>query len=916
MDHYQELKERVARLVQQEQWLEALGVLEELTQALPENHVLAYNRALVHWRLGDLESAEHWLQEALHLAPTYAPGLAVQQQLLTALQTWYMNQVTTYFAAENWDNAHRMLTKIVARWPDQANYQYHLALVEHRRGNHAAARQRLQGILARYPNHQQVISILAEVNNALQQQARAEDVGNAAPAFLSTDDPSFADEDVDRADDAPSPQMSSNEAQLARSIADAVAAGQVAHVRELLAEYPIFVQWRDMAHGGKSLLHFAAEAEADAQEEIIPLLLDYGADANAVTDDGMSVLQCPSLTSTSLRLLLKAGAHAHSRNAYLSPLMTATVYLPDTVDRAWWDGLRKVRLLVEMGADCSHDPLLAALCFQAHLLLEEPKAYAAVIELITWLLGKGCDPSLPDAKDGGTPLHRAVEYALPDLARLFLEHHAEVNAQNQLGQTPLHLAAGGLRSGEVTLVIHSRAQGADDVGLTTLLLNHGADPTIADHAGNTPLDVAQRDEVRRLLQPVSAMPVTADSGALFTAVLHGDLDAAEQILALAPDLIDAEDANGDTALHLCASAAQEEGATFLLNHGANPEAAGNEYHRTPLHLAVQHGHSTLVALLVAHGAQIEARDNHGNTPLHVAAFSHRQGSTPEIVRQLLDLGADVNALSTHGKTPLMHAITQNQWHEVVEILIAHGADVNIGETSLDMTALHFAAEENNPEIIRLLVAAGAEIEAAERDAGWTSLTLAARSNAADSLTALLELGANTEARDLLGCTPLHWAVNAGRVEATRLLLHAGADVNALNHAGQTPVHLIFFAEEHRHALLTILLDRAPDLSLTDTEHGRTALHEAAFQGDTDAITALAAAGADVDAPTLGGEMPGARPLHLAAGQGHDAAVTLLVKDLGADLNALSDTGYLPAQLAQENGHDTTTQLLEALFEER
>jgi len=98
---------------------------------------------------------------------------------------------------------------------------------------------------------------------------------------------------------------------------------------------------------------------------------------------------------------------------------------------------------------------------------------------------------------------------------------------------------------------------------------------------------------------------------------------------------------------------------------------------------------------------VNARKDDGETPLMFAALF----STPEKVTQLIEAGAEVNAKDNKGNTPLLYANTP----EMLTLLIEAGANVNIknddGETPLMLAASPMA---NNPEMmIRVLKAAGA-----------------------------------------------------------------------------------------------------------------------------------------------------------------------------------------------------------------
>jgi ankyrin repeat protein len=139
----------------------------------------------------------------------------------------------------------------------------------------------------------------------------------------------------------------------------------------------------------------------------------------------------------------------------------------------------------------------------------------------------------------------------------------------------------------------------------------------------------------------------------------------------------------------------------LISEGADVNA---ERDYTSLMKAARHSNTTeIVTVLIEAGADVNARDYHGQTPLMFAVG--RYYPVPEVVTLLIESGAYVHARDKQGKTLLMEA-ADNSWPtpEVVTLLIEAGADVNI-ETDDGKTALWFADDR---EIIKLLKAAGAK----------------------------------------------------------------------------------------------------------------------------------------------------------------------------------------------------------------
>ena len=151
---------------------------------------------------------------------------------------------------------------------------------------------------------------------------------------------------------------------------------------------------------------------------------------------------------------------------------------------------------------------------------------------------------------------------------------------------------------------------------------------------------------------------------------------------------------GDTPLHLAAASLRGWAARLLLRHGGDPNAT-NRRRATPLHYACdprpQSGGTwdpaaqlELISQLVASGANVDAVDSGGITPLHRAV----RARSPGAVRDLLHHGARVDVRSARGATPLQMAMhttgasgtagTAAEQHEIIALLTEHGARVAEG----------------------------------------------------------------------------------------------------------------------------------------------------------------------------------------------------------------------------------------------
>ncbi|MEJ5251855.1 MAG: ankyrin repeat domain-containing protein [Chthonomonadetes bacterium] len=263
------------------------------------------------------------------------------------------------------------------------------------------------------------------------------------------------------------------------------------------------------------------------------------------------------------------------------------------------------------------------------------------------------------------------------------------------------------------------------------------------------------------------------------------------------------------------------------------------------------------------------------------------------VRKLLEEGLSVNARNDGGETPL-HIAVNYEKPRIVRALLKAGADVNARD-NWDYTPLHIAVENGNARIVELLIAAGADLNAQNRD-GHTPLHIALEQSYPEIARILIGHGANTEVRDNHGFTPLQWAamvdwslqmrhaINTGDAQKLREILASGISPNTPNRFGVFSLRLWRKARRCWHN------DYAACC-------GESFLHMAVRCGNVEMVQILLDAGAD---PNVQAGWKKNTPLHEAAREGKQNIAEVLIAG-GADVNARDRNGQTPLHIALENG---------------
>ncbi|KAL9123429.1 MAG: hypothetical protein Q9187_000030 [Circinaria calcarea] len=188
---------------------------------------------------------------------------------------------------------------------------------------------------------------------------------------------------------------------------------------------------------------------------------------------------------------------------------------------------------------------------------------------------------------------------------------------------------------------------------------------------------------------------------LHVVALFGLHDAARKIVDSKEVDIDAKTYIGTTALMRAASYGHSELVRMLLAEGADPTKAN--WYGTSLHCAAEAGQCKAIKELLKTGMDIDMKDDFGRTALHCAA----QEGHISAVHVLLEYGADPFARDEEGMAPI-HYAAEGGYEEIVSWLLDYGADP-FARDEEGMTPIHYAAEGGYEEIMSWLLESEADV---------------------------------------------------------------------------------------------------------------------------------------------------------------------------------------------------------------
>ena len=257
----------------------------------------------------------------------------------------------------------------------------------------------------------------------------------------------------------------------------------------------------------------------------------------------------------------------------------------------------------------------------------------------------------------------------------------------------------------------------------------------------------------------------------------------------------------DASLAGLIQAGNRDTALKMIAAGADVNAAQGDG-TTPLHWAVYKVDADLARALLERGAKPDVINNYGSSPLAEAV----KVGNARLVAMLLDAGSNVEVPNQEGQTALMLAARAGSV-EVADLLVRHGANVNTREKWRGQTALMWAADARSPELTRFLIDHKADVNARALANDWpsqmtgeprnqyrptgglTPLLYAARSGCTDCVQALLDAGADVNRPSPDGVTPLMVAIDNFAFDTAKLLFERGANPHVWDWWGRTALYV-------------------------------------------------------------------------------------------------------------------------------
>ncbi len=500
---------------------------------------------------------------------------------------------------------------------------------------------------------------------------------------------------------------------------------------------------------GKTLLQVSA---SNGEKDMVELLLDSGANIGAQDENGNTALHTAKNESI-VSFLIADGANINMKNN-----------IGHTALHYHINNFNISKILIKHGASVTNEHNYGRTTALCSVVMNNN------YNMTKLLLENGID--INESLNKRALFHAVKKESDESIVKLLLEYGADANENN-----PLHIA---INNGNIPISTMLLEHGANVIGLSTavakqnepmvrLLIKYGADVNEAIHtAANTYI---YGDDVITKILLENGANIKIEDIDIHSSASNGQ-NSIIKIFVDNKGYIDKRDKSEKTALQIVSARSDRESTVqCLLDNGANPNASGC----IALHEAIYRNYELTVKHLLEYGANVDAKDENGNTALHVTSYT---GKYAPIVSLLLEHGADVSIQNKDEKTPLQIAYG-NHWNEpIFNILIKH--IINGNSTNEDKEKfLHMAIERNYESVVEMLIGFRVDINAKDEN-GRTPIQIAKHCNN-PIIKMLIDNGADIKIDDI----NIHSAARNGQKCLVQIFIDRGGDVNTKDENGET-----------------------------------------------------------------------------------------------------------------------------------
>lgn len=636
--------------------------------------------------------------------------------------------------------------------------------------------------------------------------------------------------------------------------------------------------------------------------DITTLLLNHGANINHQNKKGDTYLHKAAINNLagSAEVLLKAGINTQLRNGERK---TALQIAQENEKGEVTNFIIRYNKINNSNNDSLEDDFSAS---EQLVVAAEKNETAQVIRA----LAAYAHPDHATKKNKWTALHWACWHGNLDMLKEIIKYNPNVNAIDNNGFTPFHLAIYLKNLQVVEFFMEAKA---DALIETSNYYGQKNKPIcrplsraihIAKLVGDSKIIKYLQTYIH---QQIMIKPNATIDDQLIAAVISHDLELTKQIIAKGASVdLKYKDI---PLVHYAVETGDVESLRVLVEAGADIQVEEKETQGNLLDWAVRRTRSIdILKYLLSLGFDINRPRPSGKpTPLIGACFF----ANVDVVKLLCERGADVAALNDDGKTALLAVCESKHIHpddatEIARYLLEHTASDPQARTHWRANAVYCAALSGNMKILDMLLARKIAVDESTLT-GWTPLMAAASDNYHLMVTKLIELKANINARNEDDRSVLSIALVDFATESACLLIDAGAEYNVLvNKGAWSPLQLA--ANKGDKIAVKKLLEKKDiqvdiENKAEGDEHGtafgkRTPLLSAALNGHAEICEMLILAGASINHC----DSKGWTALKLAAHCGRMNVMRVLLKFKKTDVNhRRNDTRFMDAPL-----HDAIT----------